>query len=162
MKTGVCSLWAKVWSAVLVSLMCCLPGTTMAEQPGTPSQELAELKAVTEAATAYAMSRDGIAIIVHVGDDIPNAHFASGEAFGAAIAAKFKADFQIEARAFPRQNAGTPATLISYHIGHLIHGAHDGSEIKDVQAALGAMPNAAEQFRLIQELGPALSGHQAD
>lgn len=124
---------------------------------GQGTAETDALRTATQAAEAYAMTREGIAILIHVGDDIPNPHFASGDEFGDALVQRFENDFGVAAQAFPRANPDTPATVISYHIGHLVHGADSGTEIKDVQAALAAMPDVVAQFRLIQELGATLN-----
>lgn len=115
------------------------------------SCELYELDQADRAATDYAMNTNGVGILIHVGKDIPNRHFATADDFGRAVVGAFQSQYGVEAQYFLRQN-DAKATGITYHIGHLIHGAHNGTELKNVKQALAAMPEVVEQLKMVKSL----------
>ena len=109
------------------------------------SQELCDLRNAADAARDYAEENPGVGILIHVGQDIPNRHFQTADQFGQALVQAF-AKHGVEARYFWRQN-DAPATGLSFYIGHLIHGQHNGTELKNVQQAVQAIPEVAVQTK---------------
>ena len=113
----------------------------------THQEELRQLDAADRAATEYARDHNGIGILVHVGQDIPNQHFATADEFGAKMVKIFNKRYGVEAAYFLSPN-DAPATVITYHIDTFIHGADNGTEVKDVKEALAAMPEAVEYLKI--------------
>lgn len=112
--------------------------------------ETADLDCADEAATSYAETTFGVGILIHVGRDIPNDHVARPEQLGELLVQRFKAEYDVDAQFFLAQS-DTLATGITYHIGDLIHGANDGTEVKTVREALDAMPEVSGLLREIWE-----------
>ncbi len=119
----------------------------------TWQQELCELRAAADAARNYAEENPGVGILIHVGQDFPNAHFENAAQFGQAFVNAFAAQ-GVEARYFLSPN-DAPNTVMSYYIGHLIHGQHNGTEVKTLRQARIAIPEVAEQVRVLNGLAQA-------
>lgn len=116
------------------------------------TEELRAFDAAASAARDYAENNYGVGILVHVGEDFPNEHFATAQEFADLMVKLFEARHGTPAQAFLRPNPGTQNTGLTYHIGSHIHGANSGTEVKGVDAALAAMPDVVEQLRLVKEL----------
>lgn len=113
----------------------------------TLSPELQELHEAALAARNYSENNFGIGILIHVGaKSFPNKHFESAEQFGQTMVAVFEQKFGVPAQYFLNQN-DTPATGITYHIGDVIHGADNGSEVKGVNDAFKAMNEVSQYLK---------------
>lgn len=112
------------------------------------TDELRELRVASDATRDYAENNVGVGILVHVGQDIPNQHFATADLFGQKMVEIFEKKFGVEARYFLSPNYDAPATGITYHIDTFIHGADNGTEVKNVKEALAAMPEVVEYLKI--------------
>ena len=90
-------------------------------------------------------------ILIHVGRDIPNEDFRTADEFGQALVAAFRQHYGVDAQYYLRQN-DAPATGVTYHIGHQIHGAENGTEVKTVDQAISDMPDTVTQLKIVKEL----------
>lgn len=113
--------------------------------------ELEEFHRASMAARNYAENNVGVGVLIHVGKDIPNRHFKSADDFGRAVVNLFKERYGVDAQYFLRQN-DVLATGITYHIGHQIHGAENGNEVKSVKQGLKAMGDVVQQLKIVKEL----------
>ena len=114
------------------------------------SQELKELHEASLAAGQYAEDNYGVGILIHVGQDIPNKHFASADQFGETMVRLFKEKYGTDAKYFLRQNDAR-ATGMEFYIDEHIHGANNGTEIKDVKEAIAAIPNVVGMLKTLKE-----------
>jgi len=132
------------------TILCETDRTYYAHNNWTP--ETADLDCADEAATEYAESTPGVGVLIHVGTDSfgEGKRFATPDAFGQAVVHTFKSRFGTDAAYFLSQNDIT-ATGLTYHVGDLIHGANDGTEVKNVREALDAMPEVAGLVRVVWE-----------
>lgn len=112
--------------------------------------ELEQLHKASNAATNYAENNDGVGILIHVGQDVPNAKIKSAEELGQLFVNRF-ASLGVEAQFFLRQN-DAKASGITYHIGHLIHGSSQGSEVKGLKTAWNSAPDVVEQLKIVKQL----------
>lgn len=113
--------------------------------------EALELHKADNAATDYAEQNYGIGILIHVGaNSFPNKHFATADEFGQTIVNVFKQKFGTDAQYFLSQNDAM-ATGITYHIDDLIHGSDNGTEVKNVQEALQAMPEVVAFLKVAKQ-----------
>ncbi|MGX1498579.1 hypothetical protein ACSSV1_003630 [Labrenzia sp. MBR-25] len=124
--------------------------TPAAQNQPVWTEELRQLDAADRAATEYARDNYGVGILIHVGQDIPNSHFASADEFGQAIVRAFNQKYGVEAQYFLRQNDAR-ATGITYHIDTFIHGADNGTAVKNVKEALNAMTEVVEYLKIAKE-----------
>ncbi len=142
-------------AAMTVMPMAAAPGDAQAEDSTqyTSSgwtQELIEFDKASRAARLYAETKDGVAILIHVGRDIPNQHVKSPDQLGQLFVGRF-AELGEDARYFIAPNDAR-ATGITYHVGHLIVGAHDGTEVRDLQQAWDSAPQAVAQLKSVRSL----------
>ena len=116
------------------------------------TSEGADLSCASDAARDYAENNPGVGVLIHVGTESfgEGKRFATPEAFGEAVVQTFEGRFGVSADYFLSQN-DAPATVLTYHIGDLIHGADNGTEVKTVREALEAMPEVASYVELIWE-----------
>ncbi len=105
-------------------------------------EQLRQLGEASYAAREYAQTKYGVGILIHVGKDIPNKHFATADEFGEAVVRAFQERFGVEAEYFLRQN-DAKQTGLTFHIGKLIHGADTGNEVKTVKQALASLADVA-------------------
>ena len=135
-----------------------LAATAQEVTPASTSENTAwteELRAFDKAAKearGYAEDNYGVGILIHVGEDFPNAHFQTPEQFAQAVVGMFEQHLGTPAQAFLRPNPGTKNTGLTYHIGHLIHGAENGTEVKTVQEAIDTAPDVVEQLKLLKDI----------
>lgn len=123
-------------------------------QKTATSTEITKLIEATRSANKYAVSHYGVGIVIHVGQDIPNRHFKSADEFGQAVVNLFKERYGVDAQYFLSPN-DTKYSGMTYHIGHLIHGAGNGTEVKSVKQGLKAMGDVVEQLKIVKELAQA-------
>lgn len=121
----------------------------------TWKRELCELRAASDATRSYAETKAGVGILIHLGQDIPNDYVKDADQLGRIFVQRF-AELGEEARYFVSQN-DAPATGITYHVGHLIVGGHDGTEVRDLQHAWDSAPQAVAQVRALRRLASAPS-----
>ncbi len=113
--------------------------------------ELEELRKASDATREYAENNDGVGILIHVGTkDIPSTRIKSPEQLGQIFVNRF-AKLGVDAQFFIRHN-DQPATGITYHIGHQIHGAESGNEVKLLREAWNVAPDVVEQLRIVKQL----------
>lgn len=127
----------------------------------TRDQELKQLGAASYAAGKYARENYGIGILIHVGKDIPNKHFASADHFGRAVVNRFKKKYGVDSKYFLRQNDAR-ATGITFHIDDFVHGANNRTEVKNVKEAIDAMTEVVEYLKAtkpdrVAQIDPALA-----
>lgn len=106
----------------------------------------ADLDCAADGARDYARENPGVGVLIHVAQsNFPNQRFQNPDEFGAALVYTFQQRYGVEAEYFLSQMADeAPATGITYHLGDgLIHGSNDGTEVKNLQEALDAMPEVA-------------------
>lgn len=120
---------------------------TVSEQCTWENQELCELRGAADAARNYAESHPGVGILIHVGQDFPNAHFENADQFGRAFVNAF-AQHGVDARYFLRQN-NVHNTGLTFYIGPYIHGQNNGTEVKNVMEAMDAIPAVARELDII-------------
>ncbi|GAB5512224.1 MAG: hypothetical protein Rhims3KO_36250 [Hyphomicrobiales bacterium] len=142
-------------AAMTVMPMAGAPGDAKAEDADRYSSanwtpELIEFDKADRAATEYAMTKEGVGILIHVGQDIPNQHIRDADHLGQLFVKRFE-DLGENARYFIRQN-DAPATGITYHVGHLIVGGHNGTEVRDLQHAWDSAPQAITQLNIARSL----------
>lgn len=124
-------------------------------QPGAESvwnDELRALRQASDGARDYAENNVGVGIVVHVGEDFPNEHFQSAEQFADVLTGLIQQQYQTPSQAFLSPNPGSPNTGLTFHIGHLIHGTHNGTEVKTIQQALAEMPDIIEKLKIVKEI----------
>lgn len=117
------------------------------------SQEICDLHDAASAARDYAEANPGVGILIHVGQDFPNEHFQNADQFGQAFVNAF-AQQGVEAQYFLWQN-DAPNTVMTFHLGHLIHGQHNGTEVKNVLEAMNAIPEVSQQLRIMNGVASA-------
>lgn len=115
--------------------------------------ELEEFHRASTAARDYAENNVGVGIVIHVGKDVPNSKVKSADQLGQIFVNRFKA-LGVNAKYFLRQN-DTEASGITYHIGHQIHGAEDGTEVKLLREAWNSAPDVVEQLKVVKQLAAA-------
>ncbi|MEO1324432.1 MAG: hypothetical protein AAFV59_15645 [Pseudomonadota bacterium] len=119
----------------------------------TYQQELDQLEAATRGAHEYATNNFGVGIVLHVGRDIsgrPDADAALAQVERYLINEFAKRG--VEARVFPRSNSDTVASGVAYHIDQYIHGANNGTALKDLQTALDSIPDVIALLRAAKGL----------
>ncbi len=117
------------------------------------SQEICDLRAAADAARDYAEANPGVGILIHVGQDFPNEHFQNADQFGRAFVNAF-AQQGVEAHYFLWQN-DIPNTGLTFYVGHLIHGQHNGTEVKNVLEAMNAIPEVSRQVLIMNGVASA-------
>ena len=108
--------------------------------------EQCDLKAASSAARAYALTDAGVAILIHLGGDIPNPHVQTAEQLGDYFVRRF-AEHDTESRYFITPNRGTN-TAMRFMYGNVTMGMEDGTEVRNVNQALASVANTAEEFWL--------------
>lgn len=126
-------------------------------QPGAEAESVwnDELRALHEAsmgASDYAENNYGVGIVMHVGDDFPNEHFQTAQEAADVLVAVFEQRYGTPAKAFLRPNPGTPGTGLTFHIGPTIHGADNGTEVKNFSNAISAMPDVVQQLKIVKDI----------
>ena len=101
------------------------------------TQELCDFDTAQTAAETYVAENPGVGVLIHVGQDFPNEHFENAEQFGQAVIHVF-AQHGVQAQYF-LSPSNAPNTGMTYYIGNLIHGQHNGTELKNVDQALAAV-----------------------
>jgi opacity protein-like surface antigen len=153
-------LFGAVAGAAMTAAAVLTPMAATAQEvtPASTSENTAwteELRAFDKAAKearVYAQDNYGVGILIHVGEDFPNAHFQTPEQFARAVVGMFEQHLATPAQAFLSPNPGTKNTGLTYHIGHLIHGAENGTEVKTVQEAIDTAPDVVEQLKLLKDI----------
>lgn len=112
--------------------------------------ELEEFHRASMAARDYAENNVGVGILIHVGSDVPNKRVKSADELGQLFVKRFAA-LGVNAKYFLRQN-DTEASGITYHIGHQIHGAENGNEVKLLREAWNSAPNVVEQLKIVKQI----------
>jgi hypothetical protein len=125
-------------------------GTMELMSQGWKDIELADLHCAATSAREYAENNFGVGILIHVGKDLPNEHFSSPHDFGAIMVRLFKEKYDTETEYFLTQNDAR-ATGLEFRIGEFIHGADDGTELKNVKEAVGSIPEVVGMLRLLWE-----------
>lgn len=164
-------LFGAVTGAALAASAAFLPFAAAAQEvtPVTQTKTIwtDELRALREAASGardYAENNYGVGVLIHVGEDFPNEHFRTAEDFAKVMVGLFEGKYKTPAKAFLRPNPGTSNTGLTFHIGHHIHGAENGTEVKSVGQSIAAMQDIVEQLRLVKEIAalqtdqPVLNG----
>ena len=113
--------------------------------------ELEELRKASDAATLYAENNIGVGILIHVGKDVPNKRVKSADELGQLFVKRFAA-LGVNAEYFLSQNGDAPSSGITYHIGHQIHGAENGTEVKGLKTAWNSAPDVVEQLKVVKQL----------
>ncbi|MEM7663978.1 MAG: hypothetical protein AAF292_17175 [Pseudomonadota bacterium] len=111
--------------------------------------ETIALDKASSAARKYAESNNGVGILIHLGQDVPNARVKNGDDLGKLFVQRF-AELGVEARYFYWQNDAR-ATGLTYHIGHLLYETH-GEPIIGLQTAWNDAPKVIEKLRLVKAL----------
>ena len=117
------------------------------------TSENADLRCSSDAAGDYALNNDGVGIVLHVGRDISRRSDAG--AAPAKVQQYFINEFAkhgVAAQVFPNSNSDALATVATFHIHDHIHGAASGTEVKNLKAALEAIPDAARQLKAAKVL----------
>lgn len=128
-----------------------VPSTSLATDYSTPgwTDELIALDKASSAARRYAENNDGVGILIHLGQDVPNKRVKNGDELGALFVGRF-AKLGIKARYFVRQNDAR-STVIVYHIGHLLHEV-DEDAVLGLQTAWNEAPKVIEKLKAVKEL----------
>ena len=108
--------------------------------------EVGELHCASNATGDYAENNYGVGILIHLGLDIPNAKIKNGDQLGLLFVNHFN-KHGVKAQYFLRKNDGR-ATGITYHIGHLIHGSENGTEVKGLKTAWELVPEVIKQMKI--------------
>ena len=116
--------------------------------------ELEEFHRASMAARDYAENNIGVGILIHVGKDVPNKKVKSADELGELFVKRF-ASFGVNAKYFLSQNGDAPSSGVTYHIGHLIHGAGNGNEVKGLKTAWNSAADVIEQMKIIKQLAVA-------
>lgn len=139
-------------SAALALTTALSSGHALAQEPVQTRASISQqeqnnqLAAASDAATAYAKGNYGVGIVMHVGTDLPSE--AAVQKVGQYFVDQF-AQRGVEARVFPSQN-DMPNTGITYHVGHLIVGSGDGTEVQLIRPALNRIPTVVEQLEFVK------------
>lgn len=114
--------------------------------------EIADLDCAADAARDYAESTPGVGVLIHVGTESfgEGKRFATPQEFGEAMVYTFQNRYGVSASYFLRQN-DIRTTGVTYHVGELIHGSNNGTEVKGVNDAVAAMSDVAGLLRLVWE-----------
>ena len=123
--------------------------------------ELRELRAASDAASDYAENNNGVGILFHVGRDLSGR--ADAESAIQTVADHFIQKFNarnVEAKVFTSMNGDAPATVVTYHIDKLIHGAHNGTEVKGLKTALASIPDVIQQLNIAKSIAAAVNDQQ--
>lgn len=115
--------------------------------------ELEEFHRASTAARDYAENNIGVGILIHVGKDVPNKRVKSADELGQLFVKRFAA-LGVNAQYFLSQN-DAKASGITYHIGHQIHGAENGNEVKGLKTAWNSAPDVIEQMKIVKQLAVA-------
>ncbi len=116
--------------------------------------ELEEFHRASTAARDYAENNVGVGILIHVGQDVPNKSVKNADELGQLFVRRFTA-LGVNAKYFLRQNGDAPSSGVTYHIGHLIHGAGNGNEVKGLKTAWNSAPDVVEQMKIVKQLAVA-------
>lgn len=117
---------------------------------GNWTAETIALDKADRAATEYAENNFGVGILIHLGQDVPNQRVANGDELGALFVRRF-ADLGAEARYFIAPNDDARATVMTYHIGHLLYEAN-GEAVIGLQTAWDDAPKVIEQMKIVKAL----------
>ncbi len=112
--------------------------------------ELIALDKASNAARTYAENNNGVGIVIHLGDDVPNQRVKNGDELGQLFVKRF-AEFGVNARYFIAPSKGSPATGLTYHIGHLLYKADDDPVI-GLQTAWNNAPDVIERLKAVKSL----------
>jgi len=116
---------------------------------GNWTAETIAIDRASSAARDYAESNNGIGIPIHLGQDVPNQRVKNGDELGQLFVERFAA-LGAEARYFHRQN-DAPATVIVYHIGHLLYQVEEGP-VLGLQTAWDDAQKVIEQLKIVKQL----------
>ncbi len=116
---------------------------------GNWTAETIALDKADRAATAYAENNNGIGILIHLGKDVPNQRVKNGDELGQLFVDRFAA-LGIEARYFFWRTGGR-ATVLTYHIGHLLY-EPNGDPLIDLMTAWHDAPKVIEELKLVNLL----------
>ena len=133
------------------ALIVAAPGHAEGADPAAcrTTAEQCNLKAASSAARAYALTDAGVAILIYEGHDIPNPRVRTSEQLGNYFVRKFS-EHNTEARYFITPNKGTN-TAMRFMYGNATIGSGDGTEIRNVDQAVGSIGRIAEIFWLHQQ-----------
>jgi len=141
---------------VMIASLLVSAAAGFAQQAALTSEHRA-LRAASDAADRYAQNTFGLGIVIHVGEDFPNAHFESAEQFADVLVQLITGKYATPAKAFLRPNPGTPVTGLTFHTGPLIHGSENGTEVKSISQSLTALPEIIKALRLVKEMADGFS-----
>lgn len=145
--------------AALAGAAVAISPMTLTAQPVVSQEEVCELgdahlcefENASNAARDYARANPGVGILISVGTEtFPLGEYETAEQFGNAFIAAFSSQ-GVEAGYFLYYN-DSPTTNIVYYLGPTIHGQHNGTEVKGINQAVTAIPEVAEQVRIINGL----------
>ena len=136
-----------------LSLLAIYPQEIFAEDrrytSGNWTAETIALDKASSAARDYAENNNGVGILIHLGQDVPNQRVKNGDELGQLFVERFAA-LGAEARYFIAPN-DTPASGITYHIGHLLYET-DGTPLLGLKTAWVDAPSVIEQLKLVRLL----------
>ena len=117
---------------------------------GNWTAETIALDKADRAATEYAEHNFGVGILIHLGQDVPNQRVRNGDELGQLFVDRF-ADLGTDARYFIAPNDDGRATVVTYHIGHLLYKA-SGEPVFGLQTAWDDAPKVVEQLKIVKQL----------
>lgn len=114
------------------------------------TEETIALDKASTAARDYAETNHGVGILIHLGQDVPNQRVKNGDELGQLFVDRFAA-LGMDARYFIAPNDDGPATVMTYHIGHLLYEAN-GDPVFGLQTAWDDAPKVIEQLNIVKQL----------
>lgn len=142
-----------VSAIVAISLLVLYPQQIIADDgrytSGNWTAETIALDKASSAARDYAENNNGVGILIHLGQDVPNQRVKNGDELGQLFVQRF-AEFGVEARYFIRPN-DAPATGITYHIAHLLYGPGQ-DKVHGLMTAWEDAPKVIEQLKIAKEI----------
>ena len=136
-----------------LSLFAFYPQRTVADDgrytSGNWTAETIALDKASSAARNYAENNNGVGILIHLGQDVPNQRVKNGDELGAMFVQRF-AELGVQASYFIAPN-DAPATVMTYHLGHLLYKAND-NPVFDLQTAWDDAPKVIEQLKIVKAL----------
>ncbi|WP_147450721.1 hypothetical protein [Rhodophyticola porphyridii] len=163
----------RAFAATLAGLTAAIPLAASAEDTtpaaasydcGAMDAELCEFSRQANAARQYAAENQSVAVLFHIGDDVLTRD--DSEVLMGRVEAHFEQQFAnlgIDAATFTRTNAGTAATGLTFHYGHLVFQGPEGQINLNLQEGMDAIPQVAEQLGILRQTqqasleGPALA-----
>ena len=137
-----------------LSLLAFYPQQIIADEgrytSGNWTAETIALDRASSAARDYAENHDGVGILIHLGQDVPNDRVKDGDELGAMFVQRFAA-LGTEARYFVSPAPDARSSGITYHIAHLLYGPDD-DKLHGLLTAWNDAPKVIEQLKVAKEL----------